>query len=95
MKRLIPFLFCFWLPLISSGKERPFQQEQERPNILFIVSEDNGPELGCYGTPIKTPHLDELARQGILFKNAYKKSSLLKKLLLYSHIVLVYAAFNR
>jgi len=21
----------------------------DRPNILFIVSEDNGPELGCYG----------------------------------------------
>ena len=25
------------------------------PNILFIVSEDNGPEMGCYGTPIRTP----------------------------------------
>ncbi|MCP4848585.1 MAG: sulfatase [Verrucomicrobiaceae bacterium] len=41
------------------------------PNILFIVSEDNGPEIGCYGTPIDTPHLDELARQGTLFGNAY------------------------
>ena len=71
MKRLIPFLFCFCVPLILSGKERPFQQEQERPNILFIVSEDNGPELGCYGAPVKTPHLDELAKQGILFINAY------------------------
>ena len=69
MKRLIPFLFC--LPLILSGKDRPFQQEQERPNILFIVSEDNGPELGCYGAPVETPHLDELAKQGILFINAY------------------------
>ena len=33
------------------------------PNILFIVSEDNGPEMGCYGTPIRTPHLDRLARR--------------------------------
>ena len=41
------------------------------PNILFIVSEDNGPEIGCYGTPIKTPHLDNLAREGTLFRNAY------------------------
>jgi len=42
-----------------------------RPNILFIVSEDNGPELGCYGAPIKTPNLDRLATEGIRFQNAY------------------------
>ena len=41
------------------------------PNILFIVSEDNGPEIGCYGTPIETPHLDRLAGEGTLFANAY------------------------
>ena len=41
------------------------------PNILFIVSEDNGPEMGCYGTPIHTPHLDQLAREGTLFHRAY------------------------
>ena len=41
------------------------------PNILFIVSEDNGPEIGCYGTPIDTPHLDRLAKEGALFANAY------------------------
>ena len=33
-----------------------------RPNILLIVSEDNGPELGCYGDPFaKTPLVDFLA----------------------------------
>ncbi len=42
-----------------------------KPNILFIVSEDNGPEIGCYGTPIDTPHLDKLAGEGTLFRNAY------------------------
>ena len=41
------------------------------PNILFIVSEDNGPEMGCYGTPIATPHLDGLAKEGTLFRYAY------------------------
>jgi arylsulfatase A-like enzyme len=44
---------------------------QEQPNILFIVSEDNGPELGCYGTPVETPNLDKLASEGVMFKNAY------------------------
>ena len=42
------------------------------PNILLIVSEDNGPELGCYGDKYaKTPHLDRLADEGILFSRAY------------------------
>lgn len=44
----------------------------ERPNILLIISEDNGPELGCYGEPsVKTPHLDRLAGQGVRFDRAY------------------------
>ncbi len=44
----------------------------ERPNILLIVSEDNGPELGCYGEPsVQTPVLDELAAEGIRFDRAY------------------------
>lgn len=44
----------------------------QRPNILMIVSEDNGPELGCYGEPyVTTPVLDKLADQGVRFHNAY------------------------
>lgn len=44
----------------------------ERPNILLIVSEDNGPELGCYGEPfVRTPVLDKLADEGVRFHNAY------------------------
>jgi arylsulfatase A-like enzyme len=44
----------------------------KRPNFLWIVSEDNGPFLGCYGYPdAKTPQLDKLASQGILYQNAF------------------------
>lgn len=44
----------------------------ERPNILLIVSEDNGPELGCYGDPfVRTPVLDRLAAEGVRFEHAY------------------------
>lgn len=44
----------------------------ERPNILFIAVDDLRPELGCYGSPIaKTPHLDALASDGLLFNRAY------------------------
>ena len=42
-----------------------------KPNILLIVSEDNGPELGCYGDPyVQTPVLDGLAEEGVRFENA-------------------------
>lgn len=42
------------------------------PNILLIVSEDNGPELGCYGDPhARTPNLDRLASEGIRFDRAF------------------------
>ena len=44
----------------------------ETPNILLIVSEDNGPEIGAYGEPfVKTPQLDALAAGGVLFERAY------------------------
>jgi N-sulfoglucosamine sulfohydrolase len=43
------------------------------PNIVLIVSDDHGREaLGCYGNPvIQTPHLDELAQEGVRFTNAF------------------------
>lgn len=42
------------------------------PNILLIVSEDNGPELGCYGNPdVTTPNLDRLSTEGIRFDRAF------------------------
>lgn len=44
----------------------------DKPNVLLIVSEDNGPELGCYGDPYaRTPNLDRLAAEGVRFENAF------------------------
>jgi iduronate 2-sulfatase len=41
-------------------------------NILLIVSDDLTACLGCYGNPIcRTPNLDRLAQQGVLFTRAY------------------------
>ena len=40
-----------------------------RPNLLMIVAHDLGDYLGCYGTPVRTPHLDALARDGVLLEN--------------------------
>lgn len=43
-----------------------------RPNILMLVSEDHGPELGIYGDPFaRTPVLDRLGSEGVVFERAY------------------------
>ncbi|WP_114778560.1 sulfatase-like hydrolase/transferase [Botryobacter ruber] len=48
------------------------QQTKDRPNILWIVSEDNSPLLGCYGDKFATtPNLDKLAKEGVLYRNAF------------------------
>lgn len=42
------------------------------PNILWLVSEDNSPFLGCYGDDFATtPNLDKLASEGFLYTHAY------------------------
>jgi len=48
----------------------------ERPNILWIVSEDNSYQwIGCYGNnQAQTPHIDALAKDGILFERAYSNA---------------------
>jgi N-sulfoglucosamine sulfohydrolase len=43
-----------------------------RPNIVWIVGEDLGPELGCYGDKYaRTPNIDNLASQGARFTRAF------------------------
>ena len=45
---------------------------EELPNILWLVSEDNSPLLGCYGDEFATtPNLDKLASDGFLYTHAY------------------------
>lgn len=47
-------------------------QGLRRPNVLFLVVDDLRPELGCYGNGvIQTPHIDRLARRGVVFTRAY------------------------
>ena len=44
----------------------------DKPNILWLTSEDHGPEMGCYGDPnARTPNIDALAAKGMLFKRAW------------------------
>ena len=41
-------------------------------NVIFFITDDESPTLGCYGDPIaKTPAIDALAKDGTVFENAF------------------------
>ncbi|MEZ6124392.1 MAG: sulfatase-like hydrolase/transferase [Planctomycetaceae bacterium] len=52
---------------------RPAAAEPDRPNILFCISDDQSwMHAGAYGCSwVKTPAFDRVAREGLLFMNAY------------------------
>lgn len=47
-------------------------ENKDRPNVLFIIADDLGDRLGCYGDPVAvTPNLDKLASKGVTFGNTF------------------------
>ena len=61
-----------YLELVSASRERI------RPNVLLLVADDLGEyDLSFYGnSPIETPNIDALARQGVSFTNAYATAAI-------------------
>ena len=54
----------------------PAQPEGQRPNIVIIVADDMGfADMGAFGSEIRTPNLDALARNGVRFTNFYTHAS--------------------
>ena len=65
MKTLPSLLFGFLLAATALA------EAADRPNILWITSEDNGPHLGCYGDKYAvTPHLDALSQRSLRYTRA-------------------------
>lgn len=66
----LSFLFCF---LTSAN----IVVAQSRPNIILIIADDVGwDDIGCYGnTAIRTPYINQLAKEGMRFTNAFVTSS--------------------
>jgi hypothetical protein len=65
MKRiaLLFAVICFLAPRVFAA---------DKLNVLFIVSDDLRPELGCYGNEmIKSPNIDALAKRSMQFDRAY------------------------
>ncbi len=56
-------------------------RDVSRPNILFVFTDDHAPHaVGAYGGPLAavdpTPNIDRLAREGMLFRNAFVTNSI-------------------
>jgi arylsulfatase A-like enzyme len=54
----------------------PLAVRPRRPNILFLLPDQlRAQALGCMGNrDVRTPHLDRLAREGVLFRNSLANS---------------------
>ncbi len=63
------FLVFGFLTSVARAEE---PTADRRPNILWLIAEDMGPQLGCYGTPqVWSPNLDRLAEQGMRYTHAF------------------------
>ncbi|HUG68662.1 MAG TPA: sulfatase-like hydrolase/transferase [Pirellulaceae bacterium] len=62
---------AFALLAIALGSQ--FATAAERPNFLFILTDDQSPEtLSCYGNTVcQTPNIDRLAKEGMIFHDAH------------------------
>lgn len=57
--------------LVATGGAPAVFANPVRRNVLLIISDDQGLDLGCEGVAVQTPHLDALARRGTRFSQAY------------------------
>lgn len=65
--------FCYGTGLATA--EQPQPETRAKPNILWITIEDWSADLSCYGTKgIHTPHVDQLASEGIRYQWAFTTS---------------------
>ena len=68
--------FLIFITIVSCNQSKQKETKQEKklkPNIIYILADDLGyGELGVYGqTKIETPHIDALAKGGLLFTQHY------------------------
>ena len=52
-----------------------FAAEVKKPNILWLLAENIGPDLGCYGYPVvKPPNVDRFAQERMRYRLAFSTS---------------------
>jgi arylsulfatase A-like enzyme len=56
----------------SPAWPEPLRAKAGAPNVLFIVQDDTGfGQMGCFGSPIRTPNIDALAANGLRFNSMH------------------------
>ena len=75
MIRILLLLAILGLPSFYALDE--IDPKSSRPNIIYVLADDLGyGDLGCYGQKIvRTPHLDQMAREGLRFTQHYSGST--------------------
>ncbi len=64
-----------WLATSHALAQGTVNATVARPNILWITSEDNGPQLGCYGDSYAaTPNIDRLAAKSMMYTNCWSNA---------------------
>ena len=49
---------------------------ENHPNVVILLADDLGyQDVGCYGGPVKTPAIDQLAKNGVRFTDFYSGSA--------------------
>ena len=57
---------------VNSAVTQGHADADPRPNIILIMADDMGfSDLGCYGSEIQTPNLNEMAAQGQRYSQMY------------------------
>jgi arylsulfatase A-like enzyme len=70
--RLRLWILAFTLVVLPGLALPAAAGQKKKLNVLFIMSDDLRPELGCYGHSfVKTPNIDKLAKAGVRFERAY------------------------
>ena len=70
---LFSYVFILFLIVCSIATA-----EEQRPNVIFMLTDDLGySDVGCYGAKtVKTPHIDQLASEGIRFTDFHTAASI-------------------
>ena len=65
-------VFLSFLVAETPAVSNPAVPVPSQPNIVLIMADDVSPDIfGCYGGAAKTPHIDSMAKEGVMFKTAW------------------------